>query len=338
MSQSNIIGQLAHAELLTAKPEQTLSFFTDLLGMQVTQREGQSVYLRAYQDTYHHSLVVTEAPDAGLGHVAWRANSAAALEEGAAMLEAAGRGEDWIDGDAGHGPAYRFTTPDGHPNELLWEVERYRPTEQERSALASAVQKRPLQGVPVKRIDHINLLTADLPATKAFYVDTLGFKCRERIEMPDGTELGTWLSFSPFPHELAIMADSTGTAGRLHHVAFWYGNDTHLNDCAEALREEGITIEAGPSKHGITQSPFMYVYEPGGNRIELFGENGYFVLEPDWQPRTWTAENLAIGVSMYGLELPPTFFAYGTPTVEITEDAKTDALRHQPTPAQVPIS
>lgn len=146
-----------------------------------------------------------------------------------------------------------------------------------------------------------------------------------------------WLSFSPFPHELAIIADSTGSPGRLHHLAFWYGNDTHLNDCAEALREDGITIEAGQSKHGIAQSPFMYVYEPGGNRIELCGENGYFVLEPDWRPRTWTAADLAIGGSVYGLELPTTFFAYGTPNVEITEDAKTDVLRHQPAPAQLPV-
>ena len=337
MSESHTIGQLAHAELFTATPERTLWFFTELLGMQVTGTDGRSAYLRAYQDSYHHSLVVTESQDAGLGHVAWRANSAAALEEGAAKLEAAGRGDGWIAGDVGHGPAYRFTTPDGHLNELLWKVDRYEPTDEERSASVCAVQKRPLQGVPVKRFDHINLLAANLPATKAFYVETLGFKCRERIEMPDGLELGAWLSFSPFPHELAIMVDSTGTAGRLHHLAFWYGNDTHLNDCAEALREEGITIEAGPSKHGITQSPFLYVYEPGGNRIELFGENGYFVLEPDWQPRTWTAENLAIGGSIYGLELPPTYFAYGTPNVEITDDALTDTLRHRPPPAQVPV-
>src|SRR6476469_1329352 len=121
MSKSHTIGQLAHAEL-----------FTELLGMQVTGTDGGSAYLRAYQDSYHHSLVVTESHDAGLGHVAWRANSAAALEDGAAKLEAAGRGEGWIAGDVGHGPAYRFTTPDGHPNELLWEVDRYEPTDEER--------------------------------------------------------------------------------------------------------------------------------------------------------------------------------------------------------------
>jgi catechol 2,3-dioxygenase len=334
--QQHTISQLAHAELLTAKPEETLDTFVRLLGMQVSHQEGQSVYLRGYQDTYHHSLIITEAPDAGLGHVAWRTASQEALDQAAASIETTGLGRGWKEAGIGHGPAYCFESPDGHRQELIWEVDRYEPTPEEKSALSCAAQKRPLQGIPVRRIDHINLLAADLQANKAFYQEHLTFRCRERIELPDGSELGTWLSVSPFPHEIAIMADSTGSRGRLHHVAYWYGNDTHLNDIAEILREEHLTIEAGPSKHGITQSPFLYFYEPGGNRVELFGAYGYMIMEPDWEPRTWTAENLAIGGSMYGLELPPTFFAYGTPNVEITEDAKTDVWEHQPGTVPVP--
>jgi hypothetical protein len=39
---------------------------------------------------------------------------------------------------------------------------------------------------------------------------------------------------------------------------------------------------------------------------------------------------------MYGLELPPTYFAYGTPVVEISAEASTELLRHAP--AAVPVS
>ena len=330
------IAQLAHVEMLSPKPDETLSFFRDLLGMQVTHTEGQSVYLRAYQDTYHHSLVITESPTSGMGHAAFRTESPEALAELAVTIEATGQGTGWIEPGIGQGRTYTFTTPDGHRHEIFWDVERYVPTADERSAVASAVQRRPIHGVPVKRIDHLNLLAADLPATKQFYEDVLTFKTRERIELPDGSELGAWMSVSPFPHEVAIMGDGTGTRGRFHHVAYWYGNDTYLNDIAEVLREREIAIEAGPSKHGITQSSFLYCYEPSGNRVELFGTVGYNVLEPDWQPRTWTTENLAIGGSMYGLELPATFFAYGTPPVAITDEALTDGFKHAP--AQVPVS
>lgn len=330
------IAQLAHVEMLSAKPQETEDFFVKLLGMSVTERSGQSAYLRAYQDTYHHSLVITEAPDAGLGHVAWRAESPAALEQVAASIEPTGLGTGWLDAGVGHGRAYTFTTPDGHANEVFWDVTRYECTGDEACKSPNLPQKRPLHGNPVRRIDHVNLMAADLGATSAFYQEHLSFLLRERIEMPDG-ELGHWLSVSPLPHEIAVMQDMTGARGRFHHVAYWYGDNTHLNDCAETLRDYDIFIEAGPSKHGITQSPFMYCYEPGGNRVELFGASGYLIFEPDWETRVWTPENLAVGGSMYGLELPPTFFAYGTPNVEITEDALTEGWKHD-TPDQTPIS
>jgi hypothetical protein len=33
------------------------------------------------------------------------------------------------------------------------------------------------------------------------------------------------------------------------------------------------------------------VFEPGGNRIELFGEPGILKLEPDYETRTWLIES-----------------------------------------------
>jgi catechol 2,3-dioxygenase len=69
------VAQLAHVELLTPDIDGTLRFFKELLGMQETERRGSSAYLRGYEEYYHHSLKVTEAPRAGLGHVAWRARS-----------------------------------------------------------------------------------------------------------------------------------------------------------------------------------------------------------------------------------------------------------------------
>ena len=107
------VAQLAHVELLTARPDETLWFFKDLLGLQETARQGQSVYLRAYEESYHHSLKITEAPAPGIGHVAWRSSSPQALERRVASIEVSGYGVGWADDEIGHGSSYRFTTPDG---------------------------------------------------------------------------------------------------------------------------------------------------------------------------------------------------------------------------------
>ncbi len=101
------VAQLAHVEIYTPKLEETIWFFTQLLGMEETERTAESVYLRAYEDHYHHSLKVTAADKPGLGHMAWWATSPQALERRVAAIEATGFGKGWSEGDRGHGRAYR---------------------------------------------------------------------------------------------------------------------------------------------------------------------------------------------------------------------------------------
>jgi len=108
------VARIGHAELLTPTPDESLRFFVDVLGMEEEAREGQSVYLRGWGDYLRYSLRLTEAPQAGLGHTAFRAWSPEALERRVAAIETTGLGTGWIDGDVGHGPAYRFADPDGH--------------------------------------------------------------------------------------------------------------------------------------------------------------------------------------------------------------------------------
>ena len=129
------VGQLAHVEIFSPKPEETVDFFTRLLGMSVTARSGQSVYLRAYEESYHHSLKVTEAKEAGLGHAAWRTISPQALQRRVEAVKATGLGRGWIEGDIGHGEAYQFTTPDGHLMELFYDVDYYQAKENEKTKL-----------------------------------------------------------------------------------------------------------------------------------------------------------------------------------------------------------
>lgn len=107
------LSQLAHVELVNPDPERSARFFHDVLGLEESGRDERSIYFRCWGERFHHSLIVTEGPDA-LGHIGWRAASPESLEEAAQRLEAAGYGEGWVDGVTGHGRAYRFRGPGGH--------------------------------------------------------------------------------------------------------------------------------------------------------------------------------------------------------------------------------
>jgi catechol 2,3-dioxygenase len=282
--------------------------------MEESGRQGQSVYLRAYEDFYHHTLKITESVQAGSGHVAWRATSPQALERRVAALEATGLGKGWIEGDLGHGQAYQFTTPDGHKMELLWDVDYYQAPPEKRTALLNRPQRRPVHGIPVRRLDHVNFLASSVTPNREFMAEQLGFRLREHVVLDDGTELAAWMSVSALVHEVAFMGDQTGSRGRLHHVCYWYGYPQHLSDLSDILTESGIKIEAGPGKHGISQANFLYVIEPGGNRIELCNAVGRLVFAPDWETVTWTQAERAKGQA-WGLKTIDSFHTHGTPPV-----------------------
>jgi catechol 2,3-dioxygenase len=91
-----LLSQLAHVELLTPRPQESLDFFTGTIGLHESARAGQSVYLRGWGDYFHHSVVLTEAPDTGVGHIGWRTESPEALEAAVARIEASGLGEGWV--------------------------------------------------------------------------------------------------------------------------------------------------------------------------------------------------------------------------------------------------
>ena len=314
------VAQLSHVELLTPKLDESTRFFKDLMGLQETERDGRSVYLRGYEERYHHSLQLTESDQAGLGHVGWRASSPAALERRVAQIETMGTGGGWAEPGVGYGPAYEYRTPDGHRQRIFWEVERAVIPEELKSPLLNRPQQRPLTGVPVRRLDHVNLMASDVSAVRKFYQEAMGTRLREVAAADAGPELGAWLSHNNLNHDVALTMDGTGSQGRLHHVAFYYGYPQHLADMADVLREQGIRIDAGPGKHGITQGSFLYCFEPGGNRIEMFGDEGYLVFEPDWEPVVWQEKDLDLGLAWYGGPLPPDGFLVGTPAVPLPDD------------------
>lgn len=305
------LAHIHHVELLSPAPEDSLSFFHDILGMEEEGRDGGSVFLRGWGDTQPYSLKLTEAPHSGIGHLALRAWSSAALERRVAAVEATGLGRGWVDGDRAHGPAYRFTDPDGHVMELLYEADRYEPPEHLVPSWRNQPQRYVGRGVAVKRLDHVNLLARDVAACRRFACDALGYRHYEGVVLDDGTEAGAWLSLTIAAHELIYVHDAREVAGRLHHLAFWVDTREECLRAADIFVDADVHIEAAPSKHGVAQGFFLYAFEPGGNRIEVT-TGGYFVYDPTAEPVLWTEAERRRG-QFWGVKSVESFHVYGTP-------------------------
>lgn len=315
------IAHLGRAELLTPKPEESLWYFTDILGMEAVRTEGPSVYLRGYGDYAISTLKLTAAETSGIGRISWRAASPAALERRAAAIEQTGLGIGWTNGDFGHGRAYHFRDPDGHEMEVYYEEARYEPPDELRSTLKNLPMKYPKNGVGVRRTDHVALLCADVEKNREFAADCLGLRLREQVVYENGArEIGSWMSSTTVHHEMAYVVDVAGAHGRLHHLSLWVDEREEVLRAADILMENGIFIEAGPAKHNNSQAFYIYTYEPGGNRVEIY-TSGFFVFAPDFEPVVWDEEARGTGV-YWGGALPDSFLNYATPPVDLDADAR----------------
>ena len=214
------VAHLGHLEMFTPKPEESLRFFIDVLGMTESGREGDSVYLRAWDDYERHTLKLTAAKLPGMGHMGFRARSPQALERRVAALKGTGFAIGWNEGDLCHGPAFVCQDPDGHKIELYYETQWYEAPAELRPALKNQAQRFPARGCNVRRLDHLNGLAVDIKANREFFENYLGFRLTEQIVLDNGVEAAMWMTCTNKSYDFAYTRDHTGTKGRFHHVTY----------------------------------------------------------------------------------------------------------------------
>lgn len=317
------VAHLAHLELLTPSIDASVWFFVDVMGMTESGRDGASVYLRGWDDYERYSLVLTDSHTSGLGHAAFRARSPQALERRVAAIQQSGRGIGWSEGNFGHGPAYRFHDPDGHVLELYYETEWFDPPAGQKSYLKNQAQRFPARGINVRRLDHFNCLATDIRANREFFETVLGFRLTEQIVLDSGVEAGMWLTCTNKSYDFAYTREAHGIGGRFHHVTFALDSREEILRAADIFMENGVFIETGPHKHAVQQTFFLYVYEPGGNRVEVANAGARLVLAPDWKPIVWTEAERRKGQA-WGLKTIESFHTHGTPPLPAGTDGEAE--------------
>lgn len=315
------VAHFGHSEIYVPDLAESKQFFIDVVGLSMSDEDADSVYLRAWQDWEHHTLVLRRGDRNGLGHVAWRVESPASMEEFARHFDEIGVAYTWVPAgsERGQGEAIRFTTPGGIPTELYWEMDKYYATDPARaSGLPSFPEKFPIRGIAPRRLDHFNVLVNDVRAEQEWLHTHLGIKHRYYIEGEDGQRLGSWNSITNLSHDVAIMHNRTGSGGMLHHHAYYLDSPDELLRAATIVAQHGGTIEWGPGRHGTSGAIFLYFFEPGGNRIEVWTA-GMLVFPPDWEPIRWDPEAALTGFDLWGTPAPQSYFTYGSPPVTTTD-------------------
>jgi catechol 2,3-dioxygenase len=288
---SDRILRLQHVEVRVPDLELCTAYYTEVVGLIEVGHEEGRVFLKCWDEHEHHSVVLRQAPTYGLDHMSFKVAEQQDLDYYTEKIENAGLSvKRFAKGELGPGwgEAIRFEAPSGHLVELVWGMEKV-------GNLLPLTNPPPrpanLTGIAPPRLD------------TAFFRDVLEFRLTEQIIANDGHQLATWLERSHTPHDIAIV---TGPNGALHHFAFWLDDWNAVREAADLLAFNGVTIDVAPTRHGVTRGYTVYFFDPVGNRNEVF-TGGYWV-DPDFEPITWTEEEMGRAMFYYDRQVNERFF------------------------------
>src|SRR5262245_5815572 len=270
------ITRTSHVVLTVKDLEQSRLFYTEVVGLVVTEQTGDTLYLRGVEEACHHSLVLKQSKDAPrCERIGMRVLRERDLEALKAFFDGKGLATAWA--DVPHqGKTLHVTDVSSVPLEFC---------------ASMTVVPRPLtqfhlhKGGSAMRIDHYQLLVPDVRKATEFYMEA-GFWLTEYLSPGNSGELvGVFLARKGNPHDIVFFKEK---GPRLHHAAFAAPETFHIMracDCAGALGF-GKGVERGPGRHGPGHALYVYLRDPDGHRVEIFNTH-YQAMDLEVPPVRW---------------------------------------------------
>jgi catechol 2,3-dioxygenase len=299
-----------HVQMRVLDLEESVKFYGDVLGLIETGRDAQNrVYFKTWDERDHNSFIIRQADKAGMDFYAFKVDSKASLDKFEADLRAYGVSTERI--PAGEmletGERVRFEIPSGHLIELYAEkkdVGNGLPYVNPEAWTALAEK-----GIAPIRMDHILLYGPDIEKSQKIFEEVLGFYLVEHVVLEDDTtDLAIWLSCATKAHDLAFVRHAE--PGKVHHVAFQLESWERVLRAADIMTMNKVTIDMGPTRHGITRGTTIYAFDPSGNRFETYC--GGYSSYPDWQPIKWTVDEVGRGIFYHDRKLNDAFLSVVT--------------------------
>jgi catechol 2,3-dioxygenase len=296
--------RLSHACLNVADLSASIKFYTQILGLQITDQTDTHVYLRAMEERGHHCVILQKSNKPGTVEVmGFKTFDEEDLDRAKVYFESKGRPCEWVEREY-QGRTLLTSDNIGIPLEFYHKMDR----------LPSIIQQYALyRGVKPLRIDHFNCFSPDVDASVAFYSD-FGFRVTEYTEDEESKKLwAAWLHRKGGVHDMAF---TNGSGPRMHHIAFWVPTPLNIIDLLDLMASSGYlaNIERGPGRHGISNAFFLYILDPDGHRIEIYCSD-YQTVDSDHEPIKWDLKDPQ-RQTLWGAPAPKSWFEHGSNFVD----------------------
>lgn len=294
-----------HAQIRVLDLDEAMNFYGNILGLVETGRDSLNrVYYRAWDERDHNSIILEQSDRAGIDHFAFKVAKPEDLDKFESDLRAWGCPTERM--PAGEllqtGERVRFEIPSGHLIELYAEKSSVKTPQTVQNPPPWNAESE--HGIAPLRFDHGLLYGPNIGKVRELFEQVLGFYLTEEILMEDGqNQLAIWLSCSNKAHDIAFVEHPE--PNKLHHVSFLLDSWEKVLRAADIMSMNKITLDMGPTRHGVTRGTTIYAFDPSGNRFETFC--GGYQPYPDWEKLTWTWDEVGAAVYYHDRELDAKF-------------------------------
>ncbi len=298
-----------HAQLRVLDLGESIKWYTDVMGLVPMGKDAQGrAYFKTRAERDHHSVILRQADTAGMDFFGFKVRDKATLEALEQKLKGHGVATERM--PAGElletGERVRFKVPTGHTIELYCEKKN---VGNATGCVNPEVDVIDGPGICPIRMDHCLIYGGDIDGNLKLFEEVLGFNLVERVKLEDGTtDLATWLTCSAKAHDIAMVRH--GEDDKLHHLSFQVGSWEQVLRAADIMSKNRVSIDVGPTRHGITNGTTIYFFDPSGNRLETFC--GGYDHYPDMEPITWTWDEVGAGIFYHNRKLNDAFLSVVT--------------------------
>lgn len=297
------VMRLGYVHARVTDKEKAKSHYGETLGMKLVEEQDNRLYYKAWDEYDHHSVVLDEG-GVGLVKLGYKCEKPeditafeSRIEKFGCIVERMSSGENHAVGDG-----IRVVLPSEHVLELYHEIE-FRGTET--GTLNPDPFPRHLVGVGVPRLDHALITCEEPEILERFFGGCLDFRASERVvsgQEDDADLLGSWMFCTNTPHDIAFIK---GPNAKLHHFAYLMTDWNEIKRAGDLFAMDDVSVDVGPTRHGITRGETIYFFDPSGNRNEVF--SGGYQTFADFPTITWTTDELAKGIFYISRELNERF-------------------------------
>lgn len=282
--------RLGEVQLRVLDMDASKEHYGDRMGLHemFTDEEGR-IYYKAWDEKDHHSVVLREADQAGVDHIAFKVYDDNTLDTLEKKIIDFGIEVEHI--AAGtypkSGRRLKFILPTGH------EMHLYAEKEQVGNSMGTLnpgaiPDEGVVRGFRVNGMDHSLLAGPNIEENSRLFTEVFDFDLSEKIvDAGNDMTLLVFLSCSTRAHDVAFVLQPQPNL--FHHVSFrieTIGDHVHA---ADLIGKYKIKVEMN-DRHGVTRGKTVYFFDPSGNRNEVFCDG--YTFYPDSPSLTWDTSDL----------------------------------------------